>query len=116
MPATTQQILDHHLKAFGEGDLEGILEDYTDSSLLYTPDGILSGPSEMRPLFEAFFAEFAKPGASFDMKKQSVEGETAYIVWTAETADNVYELATDTFTVRDGKIVAQSFAAKVVPK
>ena len=70
----------------------------------------------MRPLFEAFFAEFAKPGASFDMKKQSVEGETAYIVWAAETADNVYELATDTFTVRDGKIVAQSFAAKVVPK
>ena len=116
MPATTQQILDHHLKAFGEGDLEGILEDYTDSSLLFTPDGILRGPSEMRPLFEALFAEFAKPGASFDMKKQSGEGETAYIVWTAETADNVYELATDTFTVRDGKIVAQSFAAKVVPK
>ena len=116
MTATTQQILDHHLEAFGEGDLEGILEDYTDSSLLFTPDGILRGPSEMRPLFEALFAEFAKPGASFDMKKQSVEGETAYIVWTAETADNVYELATDTFTVRDGKIVAQSFAAKVVPK
>ena len=116
MPATTQQILDHHLKAFGEGDLEGILEDYTDSSLLFTPDGILRGPSEMRPLFEALFAEFAKPGASFDMKNQSVEGETAYIVWAAETADNVYELGTDTFTVRDGKIVAQSFAAKVVPK
>ncbi len=116
MPATTQQILDHHLKCFGEGDLDGILEDYTDASLLFTPDGILRGPSGMRPLFEAFFAEFAKPGASFDMKYQSVEGETAYIVWAAETADNVYELGTDTFTVRDGKIVAQSFAAKVVPK
>ena len=116
MPATTQQILDHHLKAFGEGDLDGILEDYTDASLLFTPDGILRGPSEMRPLFEAFFAEFAKPGASFEMKKQSVEGETAYIVWSAETADNVYELATDTFTIREGKIVAQTFTAKVVPK
>ena len=116
MSATTQQILDHHLKSFGEGDLDGILEDYTDASLLFTPDGILRGPSEMRPLFEALFAEFAKPGASFDMKKQSVEGETAYIVWSAETADNIYELATDTFTIREGKIVTQTLTAKVVPK
>ena len=116
MPGTTQQILDHHLKAFGEGDLEGILEDYTDKSLLFTPDGVLHGPGEMRGLFEAFFAEFAKPGASFEMKKQIVEGETAYIVWSAETADNVYELATDTFIVRDSKIVTQTFAGKLVPK
>ncbi len=116
MSGTTQQILEHHLKAFGEGDLEGILEDYTETSLLFTPDGLLRGPGEMRGLFEAFFAEFAKPGASFEMKKQIVEGETAYIVWSAETADNVYELATDTFVVRDGKIVTQTFAAKIVPK
>jgi hypothetical protein len=27
----------------------------------------------------------------------------AHIVWAAETADNVYELGTDTFVVRDGK-------------
>ena len=42
--------------------------------------------------------------------------EYAYILWTAETADNVYEMATDTFVVRDGKILAQSFAAKLTPK
>jgi len=40
----------------------------------------------------------------------------AYILWTAETADNVYEVGTDTFIVQDGKIVAQSFAAKITPK
>ena len=28
----------------------------------------------------------------------------------------VYELGTDTFVIRDGKIVAQSFAGKVTPK
>ncbi len=116
MPKTAQQILDHHLKSFGEGDLDGILEDYTEKSVLFTPDGLLRGPGEMRAFFEAFFAEFAKPGASFEMKKQIVEGETAFIVWSAETADNVYELATDTFVVRDGKVVTQTFAGKVVPK
>ena len=50
------------------------------------------------------------------MKQRLIEGEVAYIVWVAETADNVYELATDTFLVRDGKIAVQSFTAKVTPK
>jgi len=39
-----------------------------------------------------------------------------HILWTAETADNVYEMATDTLVVRDGKIVAQSFTGKITPK
>jgi hypothetical protein len=50
------------------------------------------------------------------MTQQSVEGDYAYIIWAAETADNVYEMATDTFLVRDGKIIAQSFAGKITPR
>ena len=50
------------------------------------------------------------------LQQRWVDGDHAYILWSAETADNSYELATDTFIVRDGKIVAQSFAAKVKPK
>jgi hypothetical protein len=50
------------------------------------------------------------------MQQRHVDGDHAYIVWNAETADTVYELATDTFVVRNGKIVAQSFAAKTSPK
>jgi hypothetical protein len=50
------------------------------------------------------------------MKLQSVEGDYAYLLWMAETADNVYELGTDTFVVSSGKIMLQSFAAKVTPK
>jgi hypothetical protein len=50
------------------------------------------------------------------MGQQSIDGEYAYILWSAETADNTYEAATDTFVVRNGKIVAQSFAARITPK
>jgi len=50
------------------------------------------------------------------MQQRWVEGDYAHIVWTAETADDTYEFATDTFVVRNGKIVAQSFAAKIKPK
>ena len=114
--ASTKDVLDHHLKCFGEGDLKGILSDYAPGAVLFTPDGPLRGAAAMRPLFQGMIAEFGKPGAVFSMKQQSVEGDHAYILWTAETADNVYEVATDTFVVRDGKIVVQSFAGKITPK
>jgi hypothetical protein len=84
--------------------------------VLFTPNGPLKGVDSIRPLFEQLLAEFGKPGATFSMKLQSVEGDYAYILWAAETADNVYEVATDTFVVRDGKIIAQSFAGKITPK
>ena len=51
-----------------------------------------------------------------DLTHQSIDGDYAYCLWTAETADNVYELGTDTLVVRDGKIVAQSFAGKITAK
>jgi len=37
-------------------------------------------------------------------------------VWKAETADNRFELDTDTFIVRNRKIVTQTFAVKISPK
>jgi hypothetical protein len=52
MAATTQQVLDHHLKAFGAGDLDGILEDFAEDSVVFTPDGLLRSPGERRSLFE----------------------------------------------------------------
>jgi ketosteroid isomerase-like protein len=113
---STRDVVDHHLKCFGEGDLTGVLSDYAADAVLFTPDGPLRGADAMRPLFQAMIAEFGKPGAVFSMQQQCVEGDYAYILWTAETADNVYEVATDTFVVRDGKIVAQSFAGKITPK
>jgi ketosteroid isomerase-like protein len=115
MPST-KDVVDNHLKCFGEGDLKGILSDYAPGAVLFTADGPLRGADAMAPMYQALIAEFAEPGSSFNLKAQSVEGDYAYILWTAETADNVYEVATDTFVVRDGKIVAQSFASKITPK
>ena len=114
--ASTKDVVDRHLEFFSKGDLKGILSDYAPGAVLFTPDGPLRGADAIRPLFQAMIAEFGKPGAAFSMKQYSVEGDYAYILWTAETADNVYEMATDTFVVRDGKIVAQSFTGKITPR
>jgi ketosteroid isomerase-like protein len=114
--ASTKDVIDHHLKCFGEGDLKGILSDYAPDAVLFTSGGPLRGIDAIKPLFQAMVAEFGKPGATFSMNQHFVEGDYAYILWTAETADNVYEVGTDTFVVRDDKIVAQSFTGKITPK
>jgi len=114
--SSTKDVLDHHLKCFGESNLAGILSDYAPDAVLFTPEGPLKGVDAIRPFFRAMLAEFGKPGMTFSMKHTSIDGNYAYVLWTAETAENVYELATDTTVVQNGKIVAQSFAGKITPK
>ena len=114
--SSTLDVIDHHLESFADGDLEGIMADYTDDSVLFTIDGTLEGRGPIRRLMTGLFTEFGKPGASFEMRAKSVAGEVAHIVWSAETADHRYEFATDTFVVRDGKIAYQSFAGKIEPR
>ena len=72
-------------KAFDQGDLNGVLSDYAPGAVLFTKDGARKGIDAIRPLFEALIAEFGKPGATFNMKQQLVEGDYAYILWTAKT-------------------------------
>ena len=114
--ASAGEIVEQHLRRFKQGDLAGILADYAPGAVFFTQEGMLRGVDQIRPLFQAMIAEFQKPSATFNIMHQSVEGDYAYILWTAETADNVYELGTDTFVVRDGKIVAQSFSRKMTHK
>jgi hypothetical protein len=113
---STKRVIDNHVHCFCERDLEGILSDYAPQAILFTPAALLKSTDAIRPVFETMIEEFGKPGSKFSLDHLSVEGDYGYILWTAETADNVYELVTDTFVVRDGKIAVQSFAGKVTPK
>lgn len=113
---TTKAVIEHHLAAFGAGDMAEVMSDYSDTSVIVTQAGELRGKAAIQGLFSGLFAEFAKPGAKFNLQKFVVEDDIGYIVWDAETADNVYELGTDTFVIRNGKIEIQTLAAKVTPK
>ncbi|BDG05683.1 hypothetical protein AMOR_46790 [Anaeromyxobacter oryzae] len=113
---STKEVIDDHLGHFGERNLDGILSDYAPGAVLFTPEGPLRGVESIRGFFRAMLAEFGKPGATFELKQLTVDGDHGFILWAAETADNVYELGTDTFVVRDGKIRVQSFAGKITSK
>jgi len=106
----TEQVLNHHLQSFGEGNIEAILSDYTDHSVVIVPNGVLEGKEQIKGLFDALVGEFSKPGTQFELTDTKIEGPLAYITWQAETQDNVYSFATDTFVIIDGKIAYQTIA------
>lgn len=113
---TTKEVVQRHLKTFRASDLEGVLADYADDAVMFTPNGPVKGKAELRTAFQQFIAEWGQPGTKFELTRELYDGEHGYINWTAETAPNVYEYGVDGFTVRNGKIVAQFFGAKVTPK
>ncbi|MPZ18281.1 MAG: DUF4440 domain-containing protein [Luteitalea sp.] len=112
----TREVVQRHLKTFGAGDLEGVLADYADDAVMFTPNGPIEGKEALRSTFTELIAEWGQPGTTFNLQQERYEGEHGYTLWTAETSANVYELGMDGFVVRDGKIVAQFFGAKVTPK
>ena len=113
---STTEILDHHLHCFANRDLDGLLADYSADAVFFGPEGALQGPEAIRPIFQKLLGEFSEPGVSFTRQQRWVEGEYAHTVWSAETAENFYEFASDTFVIQNDRIRFQAFSAKVKPK
>lgn len=105
---STQATLAHHLQAFAEG-IDSIMADFVEASVVFTPEGPFKGLARIRSFFEAFLTN-SPPELlqALTVTRQDIDGEVAYILWKA---DPFIPLATDTFVIRDGKILAQSFAA-----
>jgi hypothetical protein len=105
---STEAVLRNHLRAAKVG-VDAIMQDYTDRSILITHDATYRGLAEIRGFFAALFA--ALPAGFFDelkMNRQEIIGEVAYILWERKPQ---IARATDTFVVRNGKILVQTFAA-----
>jgi hypothetical protein len=104
---STETVLQNHLRAAKVG-LDAIMQDYTDRSVLITHDATYRGLAEIRGFFTALFKQL--PEGFFNdlrMHRQEIVGEVAYILW--ERQPQIFR-ATDTFVVRNGKILVQTFA------
>ena len=111
---STKDVIENHIRRFREGNIAGVLDNFFPNAIVLTPVGPLRGKSEIQALFQNLLAEFGKP-AHRHRGHCNLRGRLC-LIWSGEIADNYYEFATDTFIVRDGKIVAQSIAAKITPK
>ena len=112
----TEDVLNHHLQSFGGGDVDELVSDYTEDSVILFESNLITGLDNIRAFFDDFVTNTLPPGCDFEMKHMQVVGDMAYIVWTAGTDKLSFKLGTDTFVVSDGKIAQQTIAAHVEPK
>ena len=105
---STATVLQNHLRAARVG-VDAVMQDYSDRSVLITADGTYRGLDEIRRFFTALFGTL--PAGFFDglkMIRQEIVGEVAYILWERLP---ILSQATDTFVVREDKILFQTFTA-----
>ena len=84
MTNPTQAVLHKHLEAAATS-VEAVMADYVDESVLITPTATYKGRAEIRGFFTELL-EGATKGflSAFQMKRQEINGELAYILWEAK--------------------------------
>lgn len=108
-PLNTESVVRNHLQAFlDQRGVDAILHDYDDDAQFLTEARTYHGKREIRDFFEAFVSSLP-PNATdrFTLRTLRIEGEIAYITWSV---GHEVLLGTDTFLVRNGKIISQTLA------
>ena len=105
----TEAIVRNHLQAFVEQKgIAAILTDYDDEARFHSEGRTYRGKQEIGSFFADFIASLPAGAAQrFALRTLRVDGDLAYITWSA---GREIPLGTDTFVVRNGKIVSQTFA------
>ncbi len=111
----TQEVINHHLSAFLEADLNEIMKDFTEESELLTPDGALKGLNSISSFFGEVFKIMPK-GSAFEMKQMILRDGISYLTWTGDSSFVSVPLGTDSFIIKNDKILYQTFAAHIIPK
>lgn len=105
-----EQIVAHHMAAAAKGDIDAIVADYADDAVVIAPGGMTQGKADIRKMFAGIFGGPPGSHAPMDVKQQFYTREIGYITWV-QNAGKPEELhGSDTFVVRQGKIVAQTVA------
>jgi hypothetical protein len=105
MARTPQEIFDHHAGALIAGDLDGIVEDYTDDAIFITPDGVKRGKDGVREGFIKLLADL--PSAEWGVKP-IFENDVLFLEWHADSAATKADDGLDTFIFTDDSIRVQT--------
>jgi ketosteroid isomerase-like protein len=110
MPTTqTEAILNHHMESFNASDLDAVMSDYSEDSVIHSQLGSVKGLAQIRKFFGDFLGSLPD-GALRDMEMlhTKVDGDVAFIVWKMPPR---MKMGSDTFLIQNGKIIAQTVVA-----
>jgi ketosteroid isomerase-like protein len=111
--AVTESVVRNHLQAFLEQKgVTAIVSDYDDDARFYSEAEVYHGKQAIHGFFSAFIAALPVDALDrFTLRTLRVDRDIAYITWCVGSD---IPLGTDTFVVKHGKIVSQTFAMYAV--
>jgi len=110
----SKNLLMNHLNSFQDNNLETLMSDYTNESVLITEEATYSGFEEIEAFFVALISHFPKQKSTFQLDKMVVVNDgLAFITWHAKTPSLDVPLGSDTFIIKDGKIYQQTFVGQL---
>ena len=101
---STQSVIEHHLQALADGDLEETMKDYADDCVFIGSAGVIKGKEGVRKVFQG---ALANGPFVVNLKAQHCHGSSGFVTWTVP---GVISLGTDTFVVENDLIVLQTNA------
>jgi len=110
-----ETLLNRHIGSFQDNDIDAVMSDYTDESVLVTADATYIGRARIREFFAGLIPHFPKRGTTFVLDKMVVHPDVAFIVWHADTPTLQVPLGSDTFVFKNGKIHRQTFVGQLRP-
>lgn len=110
----TKSVIEHHLEAVSKGEIDGLMSDFTDTSTLITPSITVEGLAQIKRFYAAILGEMKTK--KYELLKMEVKSEVAYLTWQGHGNNLSVPMATDTFVVKGGKILCQTFTPYSLPK
>lgn len=109
---TPEQVFQHHAEALGAEDIDELMRDYDEHSVVMLPDRTCRGTAEIRSFFEDLLAKLPKARWS---ASTSYQGEVLFLQWQAESGLHRVTDGVDTFLFEHGMIRLQTARCTVTP-
>jgi hypothetical protein len=109
-----RDVFEDHLRTSTEGTVEDDIErNYAPTVVILSSDGVRRGHDGLRE--QAAKLERELPNCTFYYGTRLVEGEVAFLEWTADADGARVRDGADSYLVRDGRIIAQTIHYTVEP-
>lgn len=109
----SMNVVMNHLNSFISNNIDALLSDYTNESVLITQSATYSNLEEIRAFFVDLNLHFAQQTSDFVLDKVVAYNDLVYITWHAKTPTLQVPLGSDTFIIKDSKIYQQTFVGQL---
>jgi hypothetical protein len=126
---TATSVLDHHVAMMKQGNLDGVMSDYADDALVVAPHGIapgqtnqsgndvFAGKENVRKLFAVLTDKTHVPGSrAMETRYEPLGHDVVLMHWVQFKGTPQEVKGTDTWMIRNGKVLAQVVAIDAAAK